>query len=603
MAPDLWRFLCGATTPVSKKLVVKAKAAAKQEGTNATVRAASTQLTYACLLSQYERDVYESRLAKFQREQPQNTKPPQLDASVSQGLLRGATSTLASLYSSNSQDPELLYQYGVALVLSREPLAVNVLDELTTKFAASPRVGPGNLMMAEYFFTRQEYDKALREYARAAKSREDGIADYVRYKLTWTRYLQGVAAGKTDGGKQVVSEFLEHLKALKNKKDARARLAATIRLDVVDFLVDVGDPDFARSTLKSTGQDQALLKVLERMAIQRVVAEDPKKRDINTAYKILTSILKDTPTSPDAPRIAALRLEVAAQTQQAPTIVANLKYLIDMFVLESAAWVKAQKPDVLIRTSADVERLVFDYATTFDRQGRDQKNMAFLDAAIQSYDLYIAAFGSSPRAPEVRFYAASLAYERKDFKKTVALTTDLLRSDPKFKAVKDAAELMVTAAQYILESDKTTYELPRPGTAKQPVALPESRKNYAATLDLFVSVLPDHPNAADMTYAAGTVFYDYGHYEEALKRYAEYLKKSPKGSFARLAALRTFHYLRFNLKNETRLGDFRLTVESNPLLRSAPELAPFFDSKPQAVATPGETLTPESKPTSAPPKP
>lgn len=101
---------------------------------------------------------------------------------------------------------------------------------------------------------------------------------------------------------------------------------------------------------------------------------------------------------------------------------------------------------------------------------------------------------------------------------------------------------MVTAAQFVVDSDKTVYKVPEPGTPLSPQKIPTNRKLYAECLELFLKFQPKNPLAPTMDFTAASIYYDYGHFDKAIKSYNSYVRRYPTGEFAKPAAARVLLY-------------------------------------------------------------
>jgi tetratricopeptide (TPR) repeat protein len=101
---------------------------------------------------------------------------------------------------------------------------------------------------------------------------------------------------------------------------------------------------------------------------------------------------------------------------------------------------------------------------------------------------------------------------------------------------------MVTAAQFVVDSDKTAYKVPDPGTPLSPQKIPPNRKLYAECLEMFLKFQPKNPLAPTMDFTAASIYYDYGHFDKAIKSYNSYVRRYPTGEFAKPAAARVLLY-------------------------------------------------------------
>jgi hypothetical protein len=200
-----------------------------------------------------------------------------------------------------------------------------------------------------------------------------------------------------------------------------------------------------------------------------------------------------------------------------------------------------------------------------------------LNAARGLYELFMKSFKKSKRLRDVKTQYGTLLYLQKLYLPSAKVLHEVLTENPKDKSAKDLAALMVTAAQYAVDNDKTKYPAVDPGTPKdeKPRPIPAVKKVFADSLDMFVKLTPADPNAPAMVYASAAVYYDFGHFPEAVKRLDAYITKYPANDFAKQAAakLLTYH-LRQNDKKS--LDKLVARLATNAAIGDAPEVQPLM---------------------------
>jgi TolA-binding protein len=296
--------------------------------------------------------------------------------------------------------------------------------------------------------------------------------------------------------------------------------------------------------------------------------------------------LKEAPTRREALQMHATIVGLAAQMNDAKRVVDNLKLMVNSYARPKSPWRRENKGPIGKRAETQVEGMVFDFSTGLDRQGREQNNAAFLDGARELYLLYQKAFPKSKRLYDIKTLYGELLFAQKQYLPAARYILALIKKEPRGKATKELAEVMVTAAQSAVDADKTKYTIPEPGTALAELTLPPIKQTYAECLDLFVKLMPGNPQAGAMIFAAGGVYFDFGHYDEAIKHYYEYLRRFPNGDFIKNAAYSILLYYTKD-QDEKKLKEAKSRIGANPALRQAPELAVFFQAPDKPVAEGG----------------
>jgi tetratricopeptide (TPR) repeat protein len=566
---DQWHFFCG-PAQVTGKLVARARGKTGGGG----VKGGIAQLNYACLLELREMQLFQDRYTKWADAGGKGAQP-KLDNRASAAALAQATATLGGTYKSSKSNPKALYYYGLALALKGDVLTVNVLDELMTNHKSYKLVGDAYLVLGDHYFERRDLPKAFREYGNALKEGKSIVQSYTRYKMAWVNFalaLEQKNAQKQSKAIQDLVNLKKRLDGTKGKKEKR--LADLISSDVSDLLAQQGNLAEAKRILKAMNADDVYASVLERMANVKLGAND-----IEGAYQLFALSLREGPGRVEALQIASSMVQIAAQKNDVKRLTDMLKYMIGNYTQGKTPWRNAQKANkaAVAKAAAQVEAMVIDYAAAIDNQGRQANDPAMLNAARGLYELFMKSFKKSKRLRDVKTQYGTLLYLQKLYLPSAKVLHEVLTENPKDKSAKDLAALMVTAAQYAVDNDKTKYPAVDPGTPKdeKPRPIPAVKKVFADSLDMFVKLTPADPNAPAMVYASAAVYYDFGHFPEAVKRLDAYITKYPANDFAKQAAakLLTYH-LRQNDKKS--LDKLVARLATNAAIGDAPEVQPLM---------------------------
>ncbi len=521
---DHWHFFC-TSKPVGNAQILAMKERVKSID-ESSFDSGVLLWESACLWHIFELQVYQKKVAQFEEQGGQGTQP-QLVNKTSTEQLKRAQTILSKTYKTAKDKGKGLYYFGHVLALLGDSLAVNMFDELMTKFAKSPFAGDSYLALGEFYFDNNAADKAIREYKRALESKKKPVEVYTKYKLAWAHYLMAKQAKNNKEKEKSIGELTAVIEEANGLDAYRKKLLQdSIKDDTLEILADIGDQENAKRILVKSGQKDVYTSLLERMALKKL-----QEGDGNGAYKIFSSILKEQPDSPENPRIATYLADIMAQKNSVPQLLKNLKFIETNYMEKKAKWRQKQTEAVLKKTDTDLEKVFFNYATVLHRQGGDTNNAVLTNGAVQLYVSYLKNFPEGKNSYDVNFLYGQLLFNLKRYLPSAALLLGLIKKNPKGKYTKDAAEIMITAAQSAMDGDKTKYELPPPGAAEKPVKIPVVRKIYADSLDVFMKLFPKNENVSAMLYASGSVYYDFGNYEEAKKRYSEYLEKYPKGDY------------------------------------------------------------------------
>ena len=491
-------------------------------------------------------------------------------------MVKAAASRLEAAAKKRKNDAKLMYHWGYALALLGDEWAVNKFDEAirggNADVSADATIG-----MAEFLFEKKGAAAALDTYKKALKVKKPTVVNYARYKMGWINYVSGAQAKNRAAQKSAITQLAKLSKNLQSSKGALAGLGLIVKGDILGLVIDYGDPAEAQRILKGVGASDVYATFLEQLAYTRVQENKPQD-----AYKLFQQTIKERPNHPGNVQLSLNLAQLAAQMTNVPMLAANVKLLVSTYVAEKAPWRKKQKAPDLKKTDALIETTVFDYATALDQQGRTENKPPYMAAADDLYALFLKAFPKSPKVYDVKFFQAQLQYVNKKYLDSAQSLKELVNANPKGTHTKEALEVMVTACQLAVDGDKAKYTLPKPGSMKKPVKLPKVKQAYAECLELFVKYMPQNENAPAMRYAAATVYYDFGHYKDGVKRYFTFVSKYPTHEFAKPAAARIFEYYKLQ-KPPKAYDQARTKLGAIAAIKAAPELAPYF-AEPTAEA-------------------
>jgi len=156
----------------------------------------------------------------------------------------------------------------------------------------------------------------------------------------------------------------------------------------------------------------------------------------------------------------------------------------------------------------------------------DNRYRAFLDKngltaayrqATAGYALYLSAFGAAPDAAELRFFRAQiLLLKLYEYEAAGDEFLAVGKTAPVGKYHKDA-----------LLAGMAAFEKARPPDTAGKRELTEVDQKFAEAVDLYATLFPADPELVGVIFKNGQRFYDYGNYDEAIKRFGVIVTKYP----------------------------------------------------------------------------
>ncbi|HVV88632.1 MAG TPA: tetratricopeptide repeat protein [Kofleriaceae bacterium] len=425
----------------------------------------------------------------------------------------------------------------------REAEAMKQFQAVIEQYPSSPLYGDAWMMIGEHHFAVSEWDKAREAYEHILEDPNAPTYDLAMFKTAWCDWKLGDPDRAALRFKQVLDLAVE---AERSGTAAQQRRRNDLRDEALDYLVVVFTEDREISAkevfdfLASIGGERYSHDVLAKVA-EAYVGQAEYDRAVDT-FSFLIALEPDTLAAAAWQRRI---VETWLSALDTPSALSAIKTLIDTYGPESP-WARAQRNrDGLERSLIASEELVRTTAKNLhaDAQAREKashapkrpddpdaaweaKYKAYLDRqgltgayqlAAAGYDQYLRGFGKAPAAPELRFYRAQiLFFKLQQFEAAGDEFLAVGKSAPVGPFHKDA-----------LMGAMTAFERARPPDTAGRRELLDVDKKFAEAVDLYATLFPADPALVDVIFKNGQRFYDYGDYDEAIKRFGVIVTRYP----------------------------------------------------------------------------
>ena len=421
----------------------------------------------------------------------------------------------------------------------REPDAMAKFQEVIDRFPNSPLVGDSWMMIGEHFFAASEWPTALEAYQHVAK--EAATYDLALFKRAWCEWK----LGKIEEAKVHFVEVLNHsVEVERNGTEAQKKRSTDMRDQALEYLVVVFTEDRSVSAkdvfdfLVSIGGEQyshdILIRVAESYASQ---AEWDRSAD---AFRFLIRMEEDSIKAADYQRRIIENYTSALDLDKSQE---EIKVLLDNYGPDTK-WAKAQKNrDALARSLDITEQLVRTTAKNIHGEAQHREKGMKLGKATEegcqlhpnippeikqlytraadAYDQYLDAFGTGKKAiegsVEIRYYRADiLCFKLGKVEEAGDEYLAVGKSAPVGKFHKDA-----------LLNAMSAFEKARPkDTAGRRQLYPVDEK-FGEAIDLYATLFKKDPAIVGVLFKNGQMFYDYGRYDQAIKRFGVIVTEYP----------------------------------------------------------------------------
>ncbi|HEX5062372.1 MAG TPA: tetratricopeptide repeat protein, partial [Kofleriaceae bacterium] len=420
----------------------------------------------------------------------------------------------------------------------REDDAMAKFQEVIDRFPQSPLFGDAWMMVGEHWFATSQWQKSIDAYAHIPDSA--ATSDLATFKTAWCYWKLGQSEQAAKDFKRVLDKAVE---AERTGTAAQRRRSAGLRDEALEYLVVVFTEDRSIGAqevfdfLASIGGERysrdVMIKVAESYAGQ---AEWERS---NEAYRFLIKM------EPGGIKAAEYQREIVQNWTSALDVERaqdEIKVLLDNYGPQTA-WAKEQKNrDALARSLETTEQLVRTTATNLHGEAQRREKIARIPKqtgcattpignkdlqtlytkAADAYDLYLTAFAqskvSAEKTIELRYYRADiLCFKLGKVEPAGDEYLAVGKSAPVGKYHKDA-----------LLNAMAAFEAARPKDTVGRRKLYDVDKKFGEAIDLYATLFPADPTLVGVIFKNGQMFYDYGEYDEAIKRFGVIVTKYPK---------------------------------------------------------------------------
>ena len=475
--------------------------------------------TYLVAVDLYERRVEACRLKKGGCGRP--PAEPRIDLREPEKLYR----TLLADHPDFARNDLAMFLVGFAAKEDqREGEAMAMFQALIERYPDSPLYGDAWMMVGDHHFAREQWQAARQAYANVLRRPEAATYDVALFYTAWCDWKLGDVESAARRFKEVLDLAVEAERA---GTSSQRRRRASLRDEALEQLVVVFTEDRSISAqevfdfLASIGGERYSRDILVKVA-ESYVGQAEYDRAADT-YRFLIKM------DPAALAAAAWQREIVetwTMALDADNSRKELEVLLATYGPESA-WAKEQRNrDALTRSLAATESLAHQtahnaMADAYAAEKSSKKiDRARYQRAADLMGLYLGAFARAKPTPayvpEAYVLRGQALYKLGRFEEAGDSYLAAGKTQPVGKRHKEA-----------LLNAMEMFEKARPkDIAGRRQLLPVDKK-FAEAVDLYATLFPADPALVDVIYRNGQLFFDYGEYGEAIKRFGLIVTKYP----------------------------------------------------------------------------
>jgi TolA-binding protein len=380
------------------------------------------------------------------------------------------------------------------------------------------------MAIAEYrFYEQQNYPTALEAYEKVLKHPKSTLYDLALFKTAWCYWK----LGDTTKSALRFKDVLDLAKKKAGRTEAQQKRAEELQGEALEYLVELFTEDDTKTArdafefLAQIGGKQYSRKVLKQLA--DTVFDQTRYERAVEAYRLLIEL---DPNAGDAPDYSGKIVEGYQLLGDTKTAVAEMRKLASDYGPRSP-WAAANRdrPNTVAHARTMAEALIRNLAKTMHGEAQqNEKSTKVIDRdryarAAEAYEFYLANFPDAPDAAELRYLRADILYFKLGkFEDAGREYLAVGKTQPVGKYHKDA----------LLQSMAAFEKVRKPlssGGAKREIT--DSDRLFGEAADLYATLFPNDKEIVTVIYKNGQFFFDYGDYDEAVKRFGLIVERYP----------------------------------------------------------------------------
>ena len=446
-------------------------------------------------------------------------RPPTIDLTQAQATYR----QLINDYPKFRKIDTVTYLYAFSLRdQGKLGESIKYFQIILDRFPKSRYVADAWMAIAEYrFYEQQSYPSALEAYEKVLQHPKSTLYDLALFKTAWCYWK----LGDTTKSALRFKDVLDLAKKKAGRTEAEQKRAEELQGEALEYLVELFTEDDTKTArdafefLAQIGGKQYSRKVLKQLA-DTVFDQTRYDRAIE-AYRLLIEL---DPNAGDAPDYSGKIVEGYQLMGDTKSAVAEMRKLAGDYG-PRGAWAAANKdrPNTVAHARTMAEALIRNLARTMHGEAQqNEKATKVVDRdryarAAEAYEFYLANFPDARDAAELRYLRADILYFKLGkYEDAGREYLAVGKTQPVGKYHKDA----------LLQAMGAFEKVRKPaGAGKREIT--DSDRLFGEAADLYATLFPNDKEIVTVIYKNGQFFFDYGDYDEAVKRFGLIIERYP----------------------------------------------------------------------------
>jgi len=405
--------------------------------------------------------------------------------------------------------------------------SIKYFQIILDKYPRSRYIADAWMAIAEYrFYEQQDYKTSLEAYEKVLKHPKSTLYDLALFKTAWCYWK----LGDTTKSAQRFKDVLDLAKKKAGRSEEQQKRAEELQGEALDYLVELFTEDDTKTArdafefLAQIGGKQYSRKVLKQLA--DTVFDQTRYERAVEAYRLLIEL---DPNAADAPDYAGKIVEGYQLLGDIKTAVEEMRKLASDYGGRSP-WATANKdrPKTVEHARTMAEGLIRNLAKTMHAEAQQtEKTTKVVDKdryarAAEAYQFYLVNFPDAPDAAELRYLRADILYFKLGkYEDAGREYLAVGKTQPVGKYHKDA--LLQSMGAF----EKVRKPIPSNGSGAGKREITDSDRLFGEAADLYATLFPNDKEIVTVIYKNGQFFFDYGDYDEAVKRFGLIVERYP----------------------------------------------------------------------------
>jgi tetratricopeptide (TPR) repeat protein len=450
---------------------------------------------------------------------------------------------------------------------------LEAMKAVVRDFPASDFINDASMRLGEYYFEANDLEEATLHYQRIVDRGEDArFFDKGLYKLAWSHYrLASIERFEEyDIALGMFVQLLDYSDRLmlatgeqSSMKPEAIQYAAISFSDMSDLQtreLQKSDPDakispisVAETFFEGVGQREYELDIYVQLA--EVLTRQARYLEAVESYEYLQTRWPDNPKNPEF-QYEVARLYMSLPTPDKVASAEAERDLVDRYS-EGTGWWTANRanPDALAVARGFTEQSTANVAKDLHLEAQKTGNPEMFSQAADKYREYLLRFPFADDYYEMEWYLADALFQAKRMDEAEREFLQLLKTTNHQYSDGALFRLMQTRMQQLV--DKYGEVKARPESAiverveatefggeVQVFMLTDEHSEFIEVADQILGTPFSDPaylearqaNISALTYLPAQIYYEFGHYDEALKRLETVIDQFPAGREAEFAA-------------------------------------------------------------------